>query len=163
MGAVDVGGGGPKQKGGKRRRRRRGIRIDMTPMVDVAFLLLIFFMVTTVFRRPSALEITLPSEKAEVEVPEENVMQILVNKTGQAFWNIGLDEPAAVAVNDLHDVVAEKRGGNAALCAVIKIDREAPYHYMVDVLDEVAMGNLTRFSLAPLTEDDRLSLEGKGS
>ena len=46
----------------------------MTPMVDVAFLLLIFFMVTTVFRRPQAMEVNLPEPGAKVQVPETNVM-----------------------------------------------------------------------------------------
>jgi biopolymer transport protein ExbD len=158
MGAVDVGGGGPKQKG--RKKGRRGIRIDMTPMVDIAFLLLIFFMVTTVFRRPQALELTLPSEKSEVEVPEQNVMQIRVDKAGQAWWNIGLEPPAKVEVAKVHEVVHTYRKDNPALCAVIKIDRDAPYHYMVDILDEVTMGKLTRYSLAPLTEEDRAALTG---
>ena len=160
MGAVDVGGGGPKKKG-KRKPMRRGVRIDMTPMVDVAFLLLIFFMVTTVFRRPQALEITLPSEKNEVEMPQENVLQIRVQDTGKAFWNIGLEQPNEVAVSDLHTIVEEQRGANPALAAVIKIDRKAPYHYMVDVLDEVTLGNLKRFSLAPLTDEDRQMLSGE--
>ena len=52
--------GKKKGKGVHRPKRRVGVRIDMTPMVDVAFLLLIFFMVTTVFRTPQALEINLP-------------------------------------------------------------------------------------------------------
>ena len=64
MGAVDTperrSGGKKKGFGVSRKKRRVGIRIDMTPMVDVAFLLLIFFMVTTVFRTPKALEINLP-------------------------------------------------------------------------------------------------------
>jgi len=140
---------------------RRGVRIDMTPMVDVAFLLLIFFMVTTVFRRPQALEITLPSEKNDVEMPENNVLQIRVQDTGKAFWNIGLEQPNEVAVDDLHTIVAEQKGANPALAAVIKIDRKAPYHYMVDVLDEVTLGSLKRFSLAPLTDEDRLMLGGQ--
>ena len=165
MGALDVGGGGPKKKrGGRRRPARRGrIRIDMTPMVDVAFLLLIFFMVTTVFRRPQALEITLPAEKAEIEVPEENVMQIRVTEAGKIFWSVGLAEPQPVEATALHEVVAIRRGANAALCALIKIDRKAPYHWMVDILDEVTLGNLGRYSLAPFTDDDRLALEGGSS
>ena len=55
MAAVDVGGPSPRGKktGGLRRPKKRlGIRIDMTPMVDIAFLLLIFYMVTTIFTRP---------------------------------------------------------------------------------------------------------------
>jgi biopolymer transport protein ExbD len=58
-------------------RPRPGIRIDMTPMVDIAFLLLVFFMVTTVFRLPQAMEINLPPE---VEVPME-----LEKKTGRGI------------------------------------------------------------------------------
>jgi biopolymer transport protein ExbD len=64
VGAVDTPERKTKKgkKGGRRPKRRVGIRIDMTPMVDVAFLLLIFFMVTTVFRTPQALEINLPPD-----------------------------------------------------------------------------------------------------
>ncbi len=160
MGAVDV--GAPKGKG-KKKTRRGGIRIDMTPMVDIAFLLLIFFMVTTVFRRPQALEITLPGEKNEVEVPERNVMSILVDQDGKAYWHLGLDLPTPVEVDKVNEIVYQERSQNPALAAVIKIDRAAPYHYMVDVLDEVTLGKLERFSLAPLTEDDKLALQGGGT
>jgi biopolymer transport protein ExbD len=161
MGALDVGGGAKKKKGGRKRMARRGkIRIDMTPMVDVAFLLLIFFMVTTVFRRPQALEITIPSEKAEVEVPEMNVFQIRVTGEGMTYWSIGLGEPQMVETLDLHTVVAQYRKENPALAAVIKIDRKAPYHFMVDILDEVTLGNLDRYGLAPFTEDDTWAITG---
>jgi biopolymer transport protein ExbD len=79
MGAVDIGGGKERgKKKGKKRKRRVGIRIDMTPMVDVAFLLLIFFMVTTVFRTPQALEINLPPKDVQVPIAESNVLTIRV-------------------------------------------------------------------------------------
>ncbi len=160
MGAVDLGGAKKKKGGGRRPSKRVKIRIDMTPMVDVAFLLLIFFMVTTVFRRPQALEITIPSEKAEAEVPEMNVFQIRVNDAGKTFWNIGLEDPQAIETTELHTVVAQYRQDNPALAAVIKIDRKAPYHLMVDVLDEVTIGNLNRYSLAPFTEEDAFAITG---
>ena len=161
MGAVDVGGGGAAKKSGHRRPQRRArIRIDMTPMVDVAFLLLIFFMVTTVFRRPQALEMTIPREKAEQEIPEQNVLQIRVTKDERLYWNIGFDEPTAAQTGDLHTVVGDLKSKNPALAAVIKIHREAPYHWMVDILDEITLGNLERYSLAPFTEDDTFAIEG---
>src|SRR5258708_13138006 len=82
MGAVDTPQRTSKAKKGKgvhRPKRRVGIRIDMTPMVDVAFLLLIFFMVTTVFRTPQALEINLPPDKeAKVNVAQSKVLSIRV-------------------------------------------------------------------------------------
>ena len=82
MGAVDTPdrkAGKKKGKGMSRPKRRVGVRIDMTPMVDVAFLLLIFFMVTTVFRTPQALEINLPPDKeAKVDVAESKVLTIRI-------------------------------------------------------------------------------------
>src|SRR3989442_4581635 len=82
MGAVDTPESGVKHKKGglrKRQPKRIGIKIDMTPMVDVAFLLLIFFMCTTVFRKPQALEINLPPDpNAKVEIAESNVMTLRV-------------------------------------------------------------------------------------
>jgi biopolymer transport protein ExbD len=163
MGAVDL-GGAKKAKGGRRRPQRRAkIRIDMTPMVDVAFLLLIFFMVTTVFRRPQALELTIPSEKNEVEMPEENVLQIRVTEQEKLYWSVGVGDPVEAVPTELHTIVADLRTKNPAIAAVIKIERTAPYHWMVDILDEILLGELTRYSLAPFTEDDRLAITGEES
>src|SRR5262249_4013549 len=97
MGAVDT----PERKSGKKKaglsgrrpKRRVGIRIDMTPMVDVAFLLLIFFMVTTVFRTPKALEINLPpKDNKNVEVPESKTMTIRILADGRLYWKRGAKE-----------------------------------------------------------------------
>src|SRR3989442_10948273 len=94
MGAVDT----PHQrtakkgKGHHRPKRRVGVRIDMTPMVDVAFLLLIFFMVTTVFRTPQALEINLPPDKdVRIEVKESKVLSIRVLPDDRVYWKHGTD------------------------------------------------------------------------
>src|SRR5512146_305709 len=96
MGAVDTPErGGKKKKGGlsgRRPKRRVGVRIDMTPMVDVAFLLLIFFMVTTVFRTPKALEINLPPKDAKVDVAESKTMTIRILSDGRLYWKRGAKE-----------------------------------------------------------------------
>src|SRR5437667_6310256 len=80
VGVVDVLASRETQKeGGTQKPKRIGVKIDMTPMVDVAFLLLIFFMCTTVFRKPQALEINLPPDpNAKVEIAESNVMTLRV-------------------------------------------------------------------------------------
>src|SRR5438552_9274800 len=94
MGAVDTpqtrSHGKKKGIGFHRPKRRVGVRIDMTPMVDVAFLLLIFFMVTTVFRTPQALEINLPPDEnvkirseehtSELQSPDHLVCRLLLEK-----------------------------------------------------------------------------------
>src|SRR5258705_7216552 len=95
MGAVDTAQREHKKKGGKsfrRPKRRVGVRIDMTPMVDVAFLLLIFFMVTTVFRTPQALEINLPPDQdVKVEVAQSKVVSVRILDDGRVYWRRGED------------------------------------------------------------------------
>src|SRR5215510_8355076 len=94
MGAVDTperrsGGGKKKGFSVSRKKRRLGVRIDMTPMVDVAFLLLIFFMVTTVFRTPKALEINLPPKDLKQDVGKSKTFLIRVLADGRLYWQDG--------------------------------------------------------------------------
>jgi biopolymer transport protein ExbD len=160
VGAVDTPERKTKKKGkGKgfgRPKRRVGIRIDMTPMVDVAFLLLIFFMVTTVFRTPQALEINLPpDEKAEVKIRESNVLTVRVLPDDRAFWRRGSSDPwARSQVNDLTNVFKSYRGNND-IVVLIKIDRDARFDNMVHIIDELDLAKLNRFSLATLTPEEK--------
>jgi biopolymer transport protein ExbD len=163
MGAVDT--QQPRshgKKGGKgfhRPKRRVGIRIDMTPMVDVAFLLLIFFMVTTVFRTPQALEINLPPDKdVKIEVAESKVLTIRVLPDDRAYWKRGTDPWSRTSVPGLGAVLTPFKS-NKDLVVLIKIDREAKFNNMVDIIDELDMANLTRFSLGTLTADEKKEVE----
>ena len=61
------------------------IHIDMTPMVDVAFLLLIFFMTTTQFKPPEVVAVTLPASRSEIHVPETDTIILTVNREGRVF------------------------------------------------------------------------------
>src|SRR5580765_6995762 len=129
MGAVDTPQRTSKAKKGKgvhRPKRRVGIRIDMTPMVDVAFLLLIFFMVTTVFRTPQALEINLPPDD------ESKVVTVRVLPDQRAYWRRGTDPWARTDVNGLAGTFATFRG-NADIVILIKIDRLARFDNMVHI------------------------------
>jgi biopolymer transport protein ExbD len=165
MGAVDtpqrVKKGKGKAKGFSRPKRRVGIRIDMTPMVDVAFLLLIFFMVTTVFRTPQALEINLPPDKdVQIQVKESNVLTVRVLPGDRAFWKRGGKEVpwASINVNNLANVFKAYKG-DPALVVLIKIDRDAKFNNMVKIIDELDTANLTRFSLATLTPEEKKEVE----
>ena len=129
MGAVDTPERKTKKKGKGfgRPKRRLGVRIDMTPMVDVAFLLLIFFMVTTVFRTPQALEINLPpDENVKIQVAESKVMSVLVLDADRAYWKRGGKTVpwARTNVSGLTQVFSQFKD-NKDLVVVIKIDREA--------------------------------------
>ena len=168
MGAVDTPESGAKHKKGKRRKPKRiGVKIDMTPMVDVAFLLLIFFMCTTVFRKPQALEINLPPDpNAKVEIAESNVMTLRVvapedSTRGEvrAFWRIAKDPFQAVDVEKLQPLFAAEAKRNSKLVVLVKIDRKAKYRYMVDIIDQLQFAELNRFSLAPLLPEEKKEVE----
>ena len=168
MGAVDTPESGVKHKKGKRRKPKRiGVKIDMTPMVDVAFLLLIFFMCTTVFRKPQALEINLPPDpKAKVEIAETNVMTLRViapedKSKGEvrAFWRIGKEPFAEVGIDKLTPLFEAEGKKNPKLVVLVKIDRTARYRYMVDIIDQLQFAELNRFSLAPLEPKEKQEVE----
>ena len=142
-----------------KKKRRIGISIDMTPMVDVAFLLLIFFMVTTVFRTPQALEINLPpDDNVKIEVAESKVLSVRVLPDDRAYFKRGTDPWARSDVSGLSNVFKNYRG-NKELVVVIKIDREAKFNSMVEIIDELDLASLTRFSLGTLTPEEKKEVE----
>jgi biopolymer transport protein ExbD len=150
----------PKQKGGLRRMKRRvSVRIDMTPMVDVAFLLLIFFMVTTVFRQPQAMEMNLPPADAKVQVAESNVMSVFVAPDKQMFWQMGKGTLTSTSMKDLHQLFIENAKLNPDLIILVKVNRTAPYSVMVDIMDELEIANMSKFSLIPMTPDEAKTVE----
>jgi biopolymer transport protein ExbD len=148
--------GHDKKKKKHKRMRRLGVRIDMTPMVDVAFLLLTFFMLTTTMNRPQSMEINLPASKElKVDVAQSNLMTIRVKEDGSIYWNIAQDPPQKVEYKDFRKLVDQKNRDNPKLITLIKIDRKGKYHTMVDVMDELNLANVTRFSLAPMEDADK--------
>ena len=76
---------------GKVKIKKADIWIDMTPMSDVMVLLLTFFMLTSTFVKNEAVRVNAPSSVSEIKVPEENVLSILVDKTGKIF--LGMETP----------------------------------------------------------------------
>ncbi len=144
-----------KKKGKHKKKRRLGVRIDMTPMVDVAFLLLTFFMLTTTYSRPQAMEINIPPNDTHVEVAASNLMTVRIVADGSIYWNIGTDAPKKVEWKDFRDLIIQDNKANTRLITLIKVDRKAKYQNMIDVIDELNVDNVTRFSLAPMTDDDQ--------
>jgi biopolymer transport protein ExbD len=145
---------------GTKRKSRLGIRIDMTPMVDIAFLLLIFFMVTTVFRRPLAMEVNMPEAEAKVEVPESNVMTIFVAPSDSLTYKIGKGDFAPLGWNDLLPTFKQSLEQNPDLIVLVKIHRDARYEDMVEMMDTMEDAGLERFSVVPMEERDTKILEG---
>jgi biopolymer transport protein ExbD len=157
MGAVDAPEEKPRKGGKKHKKKKRvAIRIDMTPMVDVAFLLLTFFMLTTVFSKPQTMEINLPpDQETKVEVAESNLLTILVDSDGTLFYNIGKDAPKKIAFKELRPLLVQKNKENPKLVTLIKVDRDGKYTMMVDLMDELNLASIQRFTLAPMLPADK--------
>ncbi|MCK5125135.1 MAG: biopolymer transporter ExbD [candidate division Zixibacteria bacterium] len=129
-------------KGGgiRRPKRRLSIRIDMTPMVDIAFLLLIFYMVTTVFSMPQAMEVNLPPKDDTEEIlkiKESNLLTIRVDEDNSFYWNIGRDLPIPMETDSLRSILVKENKANAKLSTLLIIHQDAKYSAMVDLLDEI--------------------------
>ncbi|UCC80641.1 MAG: biopolymer transporter ExbD [Candidatus Zixiibacteriota bacterium] len=126
---------------GLRRPRRRGrVRIDMTPMVDIAFLLLIFYMVTTVFSRPTLMEIAVPPKEAAREpepVAEYRLLRLFVDKNDSFYYQIGkgMDQPEKVDVEALSGIIDEKNRNVDDLVMLLKLDQQSSYSSMIQLID----------------------------
>ncbi len=146
-----------KGKGKKRRKGRRlGTRIDMTPLVDVAFLLLTFFMFTTSMSRPQTMEINLPPDaNVKVEVAESNLLTLRVNDKGEIFTSFGIESPKRIDQKDIRAFLRDKASTNPKLIVLLKVDRMGKYNMLVDMIDELNQDGVTRFSIAPLLDADK--------
>jgi biopolymer transport protein ExbD len=134
--------------------RRIGIAIDMTPMVDVAFLLLIFFMCTTQFKPPEKDKITLPESNSEAKAPESDIITIAVTKlpSVRVIWRQGGQEvnreiPADRVASDLGNVLSNARLANPAARMIVKMDRDAPYGVMSDMMGALQEAKAPRFNV----------------
>ncbi|MBI4535279.1 MAG: biopolymer transporter ExbD [Ignavibacteriae bacterium] len=161
MAGVDVGGGETRRhtKGKKKKKSRRvGIRIDMTPLVDIAFLLLTFFMLTTTMSRPQTMEINLPPEETKVEIAESNLLTLRVDSKGEIYWSIGIESPKKIEFAGLRTFLRDRAAANPKLVTLVKVDREGKYSMMVNLMDELKLAEISRFSLAPLLDQDKALL-----
>ena len=97
MAELDTSGGG-KNKGGKVRSKKQSTRVDLTAMVDLAFLLITFFMLTTTLAKPQAMDLAMPDkekdDQQELTVADNRTMTILLGDNNRIEWYMGLvDKP----------------------------------------------------------------------
>jgi biopolymer transport protein ExbD len=145
----------------KIKKKRLGFKLDMTPMVDVAMLLLTFFMMTTQFRPEEATQIDLPASHAPFKLPETDVMTVTINKEGRVFLGVDSQELRAQLFGEanklrasmevdrkaLHDLLIQARISNPKLRTVVKGDKNAPFGPVEDILDILRAVKITRFNL----------------
>lgn len=125
------------------REKERDVEIPQGSLADIAFLLLIFFLVTTTIDMDKGLEMVLPAKGEQQEVNKKNISNLLVNANG----DILLDEDP-VQLRDIKPLVSQKIAANPNLIISVKTDRRTKYQRYIDVLDELKQANATRISIA---------------
>lgn len=129
-----------------RRSRQEEVQVNLTPLIDVVFLLLIFFMVSTTFTRETQLEIDLPQSSSQSELSEERPVEILVNAKGNyAVNNTPLLRHDTEA---LKKALREVAGQDRDMTVIITGDAQAPHQAMVYALDAVSQLGFYKISYA---------------
>lgn len=173
-----VGGGGGKKGGPKG--KKKSTRIDMTAMVDVAFLLLTFFVLTATMSNSSLMDLTMPPKDKEkpkqiddVEVREDKVMSIILCAGDTIKYFVGITEAEVkyaktdVEIREAITAHLKKAGplceGNVVTNCwdpifVIKPRYNSRYQNFVDVMDEMAITGAKKYAVADFTKDDSTTL-----
>tara|TARA_B100000029_G_C17423411_1_gene905166 strand:- start:611 stop:1006 length:396 start_codon:yes stop_codon:yes gene_type:complete len=125
------------------KRRFKGGEIPTSSMADIAFLLLIFFLVTTTIDMDKGLGMVLPAEGEEIEINKKNILNCLINSTGAVLLG---GEP--VEVKNLSRTVRQKLVENDKLIISVKAHKSSNYLDYVRVIDQLKMANATRISIA---------------
>jgi len=168
--------GGDSGKGGKKRAKKMSTKIDMTPMVDLAFLLLTFFMLTTTFAKPNVMQLTMPvkdktlKDDEQTKIKASQAVTIILAPDNKVFYYFGLNEPndKSVAVPEIKVTDFSANGIRQILLArqkqqpepIILIEpysyegKDAKYKNMVDILDEMNITNQKKYALIDISKKD---------
>ncbi|MET4075750.1 biopolymer transporter ExbD [Hymenobacter sp. UYCo722] len=165
QGKADSGG-----KGGKKRAKKMSTKIDMTPMVDLAFLLLTFFMLTTTFAKPNVMQLTMPVKKddntEDTKIKNSQAMTIILGKDNKAYYYFGMNTPNDKTVpkpelkvtnfsaDGIRKVILTRKSQQPEPIILIKPSDESKYRNMVDILDEMNITNQKKYALVKVSKDD---------
>ncbi len=123
-------------------------KVPSSSMADIAFLLLIFFLVTTTFPKDKGLAIVLPEEGGEIEISPRNIIHIIIQPNGIVEIKRG-ESPSVqqVSAREVEGIWRQGVSENPNLVAAVKTHPQAAYRYMVDVLDALHTAGAERISL----------------
>jgi biopolymer transport protein ExbD len=163
MAEMDTSSGGGHKKGpGVKKSKKLSTRVDLTPMVDLGFLLITFFIFTTTMSQPTAMPLYLPKDVQKPEdqnkVKESAVLTIMLGKDDQVYYYEGIDPTKMMSSNfkAIRDVVLDKkrRTDPKDFVIVLKPTQDASYKNTVDILDEMKIDDVHRFAMVDITPDE---------
>jgi biopolymer transport protein ExbD len=164
MAEMDTSGGGHKKGPGVKKSKKLSTRVDLTPMVDLGFLLITFFIFTTTMSQATAMKLTLPKD---VDNPEDQnkakqsgVITVLLGKDNNVFYYEGeLDNSASnfktSNFHDIREVLMHKKTTVRELkdyVVIIKPSKESTYKNLIDILDEMTITVSTRYALVDILD-----------
>jgi biopolymer transport protein ExbD len=154
---AEISQNGSAPQGGKVRAKKLSTRIDMTPMVDLAFLLLTFFILTTTFNKDTVLKLPLPDKDGTPPpVNVDNVLNLAVTGDNDLYWWKGTEKPVKTnfSQNGLRHVLLRTKLDNPKIVVLVKPHEDSSYESLVNVLDELMITSMDRYSIVDFTPDD---------
>jgi len=177
MAELDTSGGG-KHKGGKVRSKKQSTRVDLTAMVDLAFLLITFFMLTTTLSKKKAMDLTMPDNSvktSQLPVAATRSMTVLLGSHNKLEWYMGEPGKSAPNVmgygkNDLRkalidnekQVEATHAAPDNFMIVLIKPSDKSTYENLVNALDELNITNVQSKAIVKITPMEVADLQKNG-
>lgn len=164
MAEMDTSSGGGHKKGpGVKKSKKLSTRVDLTPMVDLGFLLITFFIFTTTMSQPTAMKLFLPkdTEKPEEQnkVKESGALTLLLGNENNIFYYEGQLAPdgsnfKSTNFKEIRKVIIDKKRSTDPkdFVVVIKPSAESTYKNTVDLLDEMTINDVKRYALVDISE-----------
>jgi biopolymer transport protein ExbD len=171
MAEMDTSSGGGHKKGpGVKKSKKLSTRVDLTPMVDLGFLLITFFIFTTTMSQPTAMKLILPkdTEKPEEQnkVKESGALTLMLGKDNTIFYYEGELAPdgsnfKSTSFKGVRDVIIDKKKNTNPedFVVIIKPGPNATYKNTVDILDEMAINEVKRYAMVDLFDVERQLME----
>jgi biopolymer transport protein ExbD len=163
MAEMDTSSGGGHKKGpGVKKSKKLSTRVDLTPMVDLGFLLITFFIFTTTMSQPTAMKLNLPKDTDKPDeqnkLKESAALTVMPAKANQVYYYEGLD-PTKIQTSNfktIRDVILDKkrRTDPKDFMVIIKPTQDATYKNTVDMLDEMKIDDVKRYALVDITPDE---------
>jgi biopolymer transport protein ExbD len=149
MAEMDTSSGGGHKKGpGVKKPKKLSTRVDLTPMVDLGFLLITFFVFTTTMSQPTAMAMNEPKDDPDnqLKVKNSGAMTLLLGKNDQVYYYFGeLVDPntqfKSSNFKDIRQIIADKKNATPIgdLMYIIKADKDATFKNAIDILDEMSI------------------------